>query len=109
MKKPVSLVLVFLFILVVGGICFAAPTVPDEAVPGSPVTVDSATYGETPVDIMDEGVAGDGSDTSMEIIEDEEVAKDLPKTGGVPSEAFYGVGGLFVVAALVLSRKKAKA
>lgn len=114
MKKLVSLVLIFSIIMIIGSICFAAPedtNIPDPEVPGAtPENVDSATYEEPPIEITDGDVPGGPLKTSADVtqIEEEEIPKDLPKTGGIPSEAFYGVGGLFVVAALVLSRKRAK-
>lgn len=114
MKKLVSVVLIFSVIMIIGSICFAAPkdtNIPDPKVPGAqPENVDLATYEEPPFEIIDEGVPGRRPDASADVtkMEEEEIPKDLPKTGGIPSEAFYGVGGLFVVAALVLSRKKAK-
>ncbi|MGI6669084.1 MAG: LPXTG cell wall anchor domain-containing protein [Acetivibrionales bacterium] len=113
MKKLLSLLLVFSVILVSGGICFAAPgdtAIPDSEVPGAPLeNVDAATYEEPPVEIEDEGIPEGLPDTFAEVteIEEEEIPRDLPKTGGIPAEAFYAVGGLFVIAALVLSRKKA--
>jgi LPXTG-motif cell wall-anchored protein len=38
----------------------------------------------------------------------EEVPKALPTTGGIPAEAFYVVGALLIVGALVISMRKAK-
>jgi len=32
----------------------------------------------------------------------------LPQTGGIPVEAFYGLGAMFILAAIVISMKKAK-
>ncbi|MGE5613688.1 MAG: LPXTG cell wall anchor domain-containing protein [Bacillota bacterium] len=110
MKKLIGLLLVFAMIFIAGSVCFAEPeddaNIPDTEVPGAPLeNVDTATYDEPPVEIEEEGVPGGEPDTSAEVTEIKE--EELPKTGGVPAEAFYAVGGLFVVAALVLSRKKA--
>lgn len=114
MKKILSLMLVLVFVLMLGTVTYAAnesTDIPDSGVAGAPVeNVLDRTY----MDFPDEGVArGDNKGTSVETIdiaeEEPPKADALPQTGGIPAEAFYVVGALFIVAALILSRKKATA
>lgn len=114
MKKLISLMLVLVFVFMLGTVTYAAndgTDIPDSVVPAAPV---ENVLDETYEDLLDEDVAlGDNNGTSVEtieIIEEEPPKADaLPETGGIPAEAFYVVGALFIVAALILSRKKATA
>jgi hypothetical protein len=93
MKKLFSLILVFIIIFTLGNFSFAAKTKTDT---NNEVT----TYnGE---------LAGGDKTSSYETLDDETVARGLPKTGGIPAEAFYAAGAVLVLAALILSRKKVK-
>lgn len=120
MKKILSLVLTLVLIIMIGSVSFAAAgdtVIPDPQVPGAPAeNVNDETYVEPPngiVTVDDESIAGGDSETSAETIEiDEETVPKgdaLPKTGGIPAEAFYAAGALIIVAALIISKKKAKA
>lgn len=114
MKKLISLILVLVFVLMLGTVTYAAnegTDIIETEVPGAPaINVTDDMY----PDLFDEGVAGGGSTgTSVEtidILEEEPPKADaLPATGGIPAEVFYVIGALFIVAALILSRKKATA
>lgn len=102
MKKVLSLILALSMVMILGSVSFAAPT----------VNVDSATYDEPVIEIIDEENAGGSTDTTKEGSDLNEVVPGgdarLPKTGGIPAEAFYGAGALIVLAALIVSRKKVK-
>lgn len=64
------------------------------------VNVDSVTYTEPNIIITDNDKDKDASKKTDKGV--------LPKTGGIPAEVFYAAGAVFVAAALILSRKKAK-
>lgn len=102
MKRIISLLLTLVIVLMVGSFSFAAAgdtDIPDQKVPGATVeNVNSATYNQP-----SRTISGSTID-----IQDETVPLALPSTGGIPSEAFYVVGALFIVAALILSKKKVK-
>jgi hypothetical protein len=93
MKKILSLLLIFIIILSFGGYSFAANKTVD---PNNEII----TYN-------DELTPGDQANT-YETLDDESVARGLPKTGGIPAEAFYAAGAILIVAALIVSRKKVK-
>ncbi len=107
MKKLMSLILTLIFVFMLGTITYAAndgTDVPDTEVPGAPtINVTDDMY----PDLFDEDAAG--GDT-IDIAEEEPPKADaLPATGGIPAEIFYLIGALFIVTALILSRKKATA
>lgn len=116
MKKLMSLILVMIFVFMLATVTYAAndgtdTDILDSGVPGTPVeNVLDRTY----MDLFDEDVAGGGDNGSsteiIDIMEEEPPKADaLPQTGGIPAEVFYGIGALFIIAALILSRKKAAA
>ena len=98
MKKLLSILLVLTIIMMVGSFSFAAEgdvIVEETKVPGAPAeNVDDTTYSEPQILVDEEEIPG-GPGT-------------LPKTGGIPAEAFYAAGLLLVVAGLIISMKKAK-
>lgn len=104
MKKLITILLALILLLGLSGICYG--DIEDEPIPGAPTTVDSEMYG-TEETILDDGIPESGVKT--ETVVDEAIPKALPKTGGIPAEAFYVAGGLFIVAAVIISMKKAKA
>ncbi len=113
MKKLLSLILVLIFAFTLGTIAYAAEgdtDIPDSEVPAAPA---ENVLDDTYEDLQDEDIAAGDPDTSFETIDigDEEPPKAdvLPATGGIPAEAFYVIGALFIVAALILFRKKASA
>lgn len=114
MKKLMSLILVMILVFMLATVTYAAndgTDILDSGVPGAPVeNVLDKTY----MDLFDEDVAGGGDNGSsteiIDIMEEEPPKADvLPQTGGIPAEAFYVIGALFIIAALILSRKKAAA
>lgn len=105
MKKLICLFLILVLSIGIASISFAETVVTPEPVPGAaPETVDSVMYGNDNLIIPDQGIPG-GSVTKVDT---ETIPAGLPKTGGIPAETFYVAGALFIVAALILSRKKAK-
>lgn len=116
MKRFICSILTLTLLMIIGSVSFAATgdvTIPDPQVPGAP-TVNSTTYNEQTTVIIDEDTPGgsvkEATSNSVEIKEEVPAAPaKLPKTGGIPAEAFYVAGALIIVAALVLSRVKTKA
>lgn len=109
MKKLLCLILTLIMVLTIGGTGFAASedtTIDDDEVPGAVRNVDTATY-----DPESTEVKRTDPEVSPGIVEinEQEVPAALPNTGGIPAEAFYVAGALFVVAALILALKKNKA
>jgi len=114
MKKILSLILVLIFAFTIAATAYAAnddgTDIPDPQVPAAPPeNVLDNTYEE----LEDEETPASTPETSFETIDigDEEPPKAdaLPETGGIPAEVFYAIGALFIVAALILFRKKASA
>lgn len=80
-------------------------------------TVVSYTYDEEPTEIEDNDIPKSDPievDTE-EIIPDEIISEEviplsapevLPQTGGIPVEAFYGLGVVCILAAVVVSKRK---
>lgn len=107
MKKILLILLVLILVFSLSSMCFAATndniTITDEQNAGSFVYPD--TEG------IPEGAAGittkSGVSTSVTLAE-EEIPKGLPRTGGIPEEAFYAVGAILIISALVISMKKSK-
>jgi LPXTG-motif cell wall-anchored protein len=107
MKKLLLAILVLVVCVSAGSVCFAATGTGNENIldEGS---VGAASYTE---ELADEGAPQAGVDQAsgqQQITLEEEVPKALPKTGGIPAEAFYVVGALLIAGALVLSIRKAK-
>lgn len=61
------------------------------------VTVDTAMYDKDMTVLIDE----DNPKSSPNVV--------LPKTGGIPGEAFYVLGALIVAAGVLVSKRKVKA
>lgn len=95
MKKVAILVLVAIFTIMLAIPSLAAPDL------GAGVTTTANQY--------DKSNTNSNKDSSLTNFEETAVPKALPKTGGIPAAAFYVVGGICIVSALLLSRKKAKA
>lgn len=110
MKRLLCLLLTLSLIFVLGSVSLAAEgdqAQEPDATAAPAVNVDTATYGEQETVITDEDIA---AGSTVEIKEEVPAAPaKLPKTGGIPAEAFYVAGALIIVAALVLSRVKTKA
>ncbi|NLK86638.1 MAG: LPXTG cell wall anchor domain-containing protein [Clostridiaceae bacterium] len=111
MKKLFCLILTLIMVLTIGSISFAdsdLETIDDNEVPEAVRNVDTATYDPeiTEIEKSDPEVS-----PGLVDIDEEEVplAPALPNTGGIPAEAFYVAGALFVLAALILALKKNKA
>ena len=85
MKKLVSIVLTLVLIVSFGIACFAE-------------SVDDSTYKEKTNQI----------DRVTSLEEAIPQGSSLPKTGGIPAEAFYAVGAILIVGALIISKKKTK-
>lgn len=108
MKKLLSLFLVLLMIISIGSISFAATAeggtvISDSKVLDMPVrNVATETY------LQKQGSISRSENATI-IDEETPGGAALPKTGGIPAEAFYTVGALFIVAALIVSKKKVKA
>ena len=88
MKKLLCIVLTLVLIVSLGSICFAE-------------NVDNSTYDEKSNKIIEK-------DLVSSVDEAVPSGSSLPRTGGVPAEAFYAVGALLIVGALVISKKKPK-
>ena len=115
MKKLISLILTFIMVLTIGVASFAeeGDGTGDGTVNLTDVrNVDTATYDqEETIKIESEEIPQGAPDISAGIVEIEEqsIPAGLPNTGGIPAEAFYVAGALFVVAALILALKKDRA
>lgn len=121
MKKFTCLLMAVIFTIAFATIAFAAAgdttDIPDAAAPGSADTTTGDTYG-TPTPPPTENITDDDTpqsantgktgDTDTIDFEEELTPQSatLAKTGGIPAEAFYAIGALCIVAALLLSRKK---
>ncbi|HEX2946636.1 MAG TPA: LPXTG cell wall anchor domain-containing protein [Clostridia bacterium] len=112
MKKLFGIILILVFVISLGSTSLAATNgadVPDQNVPGAPaINVVDDTYDQPEREITDgELPAGTNKGSAKTAdIQDQEIPKALPKTGGVPAETFYVAGGVLVAAALFLSMKK---
>lgn len=116
MKKFMSAILVLTLLLAISSMCFAATdtVVTDPQIPGAPAGQN--TNDENYVEEADQVIPGNPADSSVKGGETATVVKEevpkapakLPKTGGIPAEAFYVAGALIVVAALILSKVKSK-
>ncbi len=100
MKKIFLFLLISVLFVSFSSVCFAAPN-------DNPVQ--AAELKEVPNEDLAAAAAKDKqSAAKTQDITEEKVPKALPKTGGIPSEAFYIVGGLLIVSALAISMKKVK-
>jgi len=114
-RKFFSLVLVLVVVISSVSICFAANNdvqIPDTVVPAAPSVTDDM-YEEQTTFIDDADIPEGSTKTSTDTVEVGEqtvpAGSSLPKTGGIPAELFYAAGGMFIVAALVLTFAKKKA
>lgn len=113
MKKVVCLLLSVLLIFTMSVSIFAENetiVIEDPQTPGSVQTVEGVTYNELDVFIDNEPIPLSPISPGTIEVADQEIplAPALPDTGGIPAEAFYIVGALFVLAALMLLVKKDK-
>jgi LPXTG-motif cell wall-anchored protein len=116
MKKILSVILTLILCFSVVNVCFAAEgtntkeeNIVDNQNPLSPAqttgTEEYTTANDESVPLGDATAAGN----LMQVAEEETPKADaLPKTGGIPAEAFYIVGVLLIGGAIVLSMRKAK-
>ena len=107
MKKLFSLILTLIMVLTISITCFAASEdSANDAIdfPGAARNVSVATYDEESTDPNNQTISPE-----LIEIEEKEIPAGLPNTGGIPAEAFYVAGAMFVVAALILALKKNKA
>jgi LPXTG-motif cell wall-anchored protein len=110
MKKLLCLFLTIMLVMTIGSVSSAAPedtTTENSEIQGAARNVNAATYDPETTEIKK-----DTPEISPGIVEIDEqevpLAPALPSTGGIPAEAFYVAGALFVVAALILALKKDK-
>lgn len=106
MKRILLACLVLILTFSISGISFAATTdssitITDEQNAAAFVYPDIEPLAEAAADVSKSGV------TSVTVAE-ENVPTALPKTGGIPEEAFYAIGGIMVICALVVLMKKSK-
>ena len=102
MKKSLFLVLILMFTLIFTVIGFAATDtvdVPDANAPGAAPDTTTDMY---PTEDFQDGDTPEGS--PIEAFEEEIVP--LATTGGIPAEIFYVAGGLCILLAIVVSKKK---
>lgn len=96
MKKLMSVLLICIFIISCMSIATAETVVTD-------------MYQEETTEINDSELAKSAPDEIMTEEVVPQAAPDvLPQTGGIPVEAFYGLGIVFIIAAIIVSRKKTK-
>lgn len=98
MKKLICVFLILMFTVIFSITAFAAQEdIPEQPIPetGDTTTVDVYEDEEVPqsADIVDANVPA---------------AAELVQTGGIPAELFYAGGGLCIVGALFMSKKKTK-
>lgn len=109
MKKLFCFFCVLFLFVILFNICYAETNVIDENIPGNPPeTVTVLMYGGTTTEIIDEGIPQ--SIPAVLDVTDEEIpyGGELPDTGGVPPEAFYLIGAVFIVIGILFSLKKNK-
>lgn len=119
MKKIVCMLLVLTLIFSLTAAVYAAPTAGDLAYDEEEIIDEDVAQGGAEGDsgtgsgTLDVDTGNEASDTDTRTITDEAApggsVKKLPKTGGIPAELFYVVGGLLIVSALLLTVKKSKA
>lgn len=103
MKKKICLLLALLFTFLFAFSAFAATDDTNDPLllPTSSDTVTGDQYGE-----FDDNPVPETAPI-VEIIE-EELPEALPQTGGIPAEAFYIIGGICIISAILLLVKKEK-
>jgi LPXTG-motif cell wall-anchored protein len=114
MKKSFLILLIIIFVIISASSVFAASEVKeidDSLVPAAPAeNTDAEVYESRTTEIRDSEIPAGEKDTSVTTVTIEDTiipeASSLPKTGGIPAEAFYIGGGLFVAAAAILAKKK---
>lgn len=119
MKKAICLLMTLIFTFLFAFMSFAENEVivDDPTAPGSGQTVIQDMYDEEvpqspPEDSNDSNDSGDLSvlEVTVENIEDSTVpaSGELVQTGGIPAYVFYVIGGVCIVAAIVLATRKGK-
>lgn len=108
MKKILMIFLVLIMVFGFSSICFAATT-------NSSITItdeqNAAAFVYPDTEGTPLGVAGSTTKSGLSsslTVADESTPQALPKTGGIPEEAFYAVGALLIISAIILSMKKTK-
>lgn len=107
MKKVICLILILMFTIIFLCISFAATQdITDPPVPGTGDTTTTDIY-DTPPPLSPPTPtpAPEGFNVDNENVP---ASGELVKTGGIPAELFYAAGGLCIIAAFVISRKKSK-
>jgi LPXTG-motif cell wall-anchored protein len=110
MKKVLLICLALVFTFSLSSICFAATTT-DGSI--NLTTEQNARAFVYPAPEPNALAAASGTTTKSGIsssltVIDEKTPTALPATGGVPEEAFYAVGAILVIGALVILMKKSK-
>lgn len=101
MKRVLCLLLALLFTLIFTTMVFAAnEQIEDPLLPTSPDIVIEEQYGN--IQEFEDDPNPESAPT-MEILDEE-----LPQTGGIPAEAFYILGGICIVSAVLLLSRKSK-
>lgn len=101
LKKTLCLILALLFTFLFTTMVFAATDdIKDPLTPLSPDIVTDEQYSEFEEELPPESAP-------ITNMEDQVVPAALPQTGGIPAEAFYIVGGICILSAvLLLTRTK---
>lgn len=101
LKKMICLLLALLFTLLFTLSAFAATEDISDPLLSTSGTVTDDQYGEREEEFEDEDTP-----EAPPVIEITDEA--LPQTGGIPAEAFYILGGLCIVSAILLLTRKEK-
>lgn len=100
MKKFFGLFFVLICTVIFTAFSFAdTENMPSANAPGMGKTVTSAEYTPTPTPTSQTVTINDGNSPA---------SGNLVKTGGIPASFFYGAGGLCIVAALIIPKRKTK-
>lgn len=99
MKKLLSLCLTVVIMICVVNLCYAEPE-----------NVNSSVYQQEPIIINDLNPEAPADEPT--VIEEKEPVPagdtELPKTGGIPPQAFYVAGALLVAAGILIPVRKTK-
>jgi LPXTG-motif cell wall-anchored protein len=118
MKKIVCMLLVLALIFSLTAVAYAVPTVGDTVYDEEEIIDEDVARGDaqgdsgTGIETSDVDTSTGVLDTDTRTITDEATpggSAKLPKTGGIPAELFYVVGGLLIVSALLITVKRSKA
>jgi LPXTG-motif cell wall-anchored protein len=115
MKKILLICLVLVLTFSLSSVCFAATTTTTTTTTAGTINLTteqnagSYVYPDTEPNALSAAGATDKSGASSSVIvADETTPKALPKTGGIPAEAFYAIGAILVIGALVILMRKPK-